>query len=53
MISSSFYTHASGVAKLLKLRTTKTSFCDARMIELTFSWNKFGASEEDAYGHKF
>lgn len=53
MISSSFYTHASGTAKLLKLRTTKTSFCDARMIELTFSWNKFGASEEDAYGHKF
>lgn len=53
MISAGYKTLASGDGKVITLRTTKTSFCDARKIEVTFRWNKFGASEKDAYGHHF
>jgi len=55
MISSSYKTLASGDGKLLTLRTTKTSFSDARKIEVAFRWNKFGATDPDtdAYGHHF
>lgn len=53
MISASFKTLASGDGKVITLRTTKTSFCDARKIEVTFRWNKFGTSVTDAYGHHF
>jgi hypothetical protein len=53
MISAGYKTLASGDGKVITLRTTKTSFCDARKIEVTFRWNKFGSSEKDAYGHRF
>lgn len=55
MISSSYKTLASGDGKLLTLKTTKTSFSDARKIEVAFRWNKFGATDPDtdAYGHHF
>lgn len=53
MISATYKTLASGDGKVITLRTTKTSFCDARKIEVTFRWNKFGTSQEDAYGHHF
>jgi len=55
MISSSFKTLATGDGKLLTLRTTKTSFSDARKIEVAFRWNKFGAvgDDKDTYGHHF
>jgi hypothetical protein len=53
MISATFKTLASGDGKIVTLRTTKTSFSDARKIEVRFMWNKFGTSEEDYYGHHF
>ena len=55
MVSSSFKTLASGDGKLLTLRTTKTSFSDARKIEVAFRWNKFGdtTNQDDFYGHHF
>ena len=55
MISASYKTLAAGDGKLLTLRTTKTSFCDARKIEVAFKWNKYGATDpdSDAYGHHF
>lgn len=53
MISASFRTLASGDGKIITLRTTKTSFSDARKLEVEFRWNKFGTSLDDAYGHHF
>ena len=55
MISSSYKTLASGDGKLLTLRTTKSSFSDARKIEVAFRWNKYGATDPDtdAYNHHF
>jgi hypothetical protein len=53
MIAANFKTLASGDGKLITLRTTKTSFCDSRKIEVAFRWNKFGASDLDSYGHHF
>ena len=55
MISSSYKTLASGDGKLLTLKTTKSSFSDARKIEVAFRWNKYGATDPDtdAYGHHF
>lgn len=53
MISATFKTLASGDGKIVTLRTTKTSFSDARKIEVRFMWNKFGTNEEDYYGHHF
>lgn len=55
MISSSYKTLASGDGKVLTLRTTKTSFCDARKIDVDFRWNKYGATDPDtdSYGHHF
>lgn len=53
MISASFRTLASGDGKIITLRTTKTSFSDARKLEVEFRWNKFGTSIDDAYGHHF
>jgi len=55
MISSSYKALASGDGKILTLRTTKTSFSDARKIEVAFRWNKFGATspDTDSYGHHF
>jgi len=52
MISSSYKALASGDGKILTLRTTKTSFCDARKIEVAFRWNKYG-TEKEGYGHHF
>lgn len=51
MIRSSQKTLASGDGKIITLRTTKTSFCDPRKIEVAFRWNKFGKSQDDYYGH--
>ena len=55
MISSSYKSLASGDGKILTLKTTKTSFSDARKIEVAFRWNKYGATDPDtdAYGHHF
>ncbi len=55
MISSSYKALASGDGKILTLRTTKTSFSDARKIEVAFRWNKYGATDPDtdSYGHRF
>lgn len=53
MISNTFKTLASGDGKVITMRTTKTSFCDPRKIEVTFRWNKYGTSLEDMYGHRF
>lgn len=53
MISASSMNKGKGNCRLITLRTTKTSFCDQRKIEVEFSWNLFGSSEEDSYGHKF
>lgn len=55
MISATYKTLAAGDGKVITLRTTKTSFCDAREIKVNFKWNKFGATDpdKDAYGHHF
>ncbi len=53
MISATFKTLASGDGKVITLRTTKTSFSDARKIEVNFMWNKYGKTLDDAYGHHF
>lgn len=53
MISNSVKKLASGDGNLVVMKTTKTSFCDPRKIEVYFRWNKFGKSEDDYYGHHF
>lgn len=53
MISSSYKTLASGDGKILTLKTTKTSFCDPRKIEVAFRWNKYGDQATGDYGHHF
>lgn len=53
MISSSYKSLASGDGKILTLRTTKTSFCDPRKIEVAFRWNKYGDQATGDYGHHF
>lgn len=53
MISATYKTWASGDGKTVTLRTTKTSFCDARKIEVKFHWNKFGQDDDDAYNMYF
>lgn len=42
-------TYQSGGGKDLVLKTIKTSFCDARKLDLSFRWNKFNNME----GHRF
>ena len=53
MISNKANKLASGDGNLVVMKTTKTSFCDPRKIEVYFRWNKFGKSEDDYYGHHF
>lgn len=57
MISATYKTLASGDGKIITLRTTKTSFCDPRKIEVAFRWNRYGKLEEgnqdDYYQHRF
>ena len=53
MISNQVKKLASGDGNLVIMKTTKTSFCDPRKIEVYFRWNKFGKSEDDYYGHHF
>jgi hypothetical protein len=53
MISNQVKKLASGDGNQVIMRTTKTSFCDPRKIEVYFRWNKFGKSEDDYYGHHF
>lgn len=53
MISNKVNKLASGDGNQVIMRTTKTSFCDPRKIEVYFRWNKFGKSEDDYYGHHF
>ena len=53
MISNQVKKLASGDGNQVIMKTTKTSFCDPRKIEVYFRWNKFGKSEDDYYGHHF
>ena len=53
MISVTKKSLASGDGNILYLKTTKTSFCDPRKIEVEFRWNRFGHKVEDAYEAKF
>lgn len=53
MISASKKALASGDGNIVYLKTTKTSFCDPRKIEVQFRWNRYGAKQDDAYEAKF
>ena len=53
MISASKKALASGDGNLIYLKTTKTSFCDPRKIEVEFRWNKYGTKTDDAYEAHF
>ena len=53
MISASVRKLASGDGNIVTLRTSKTSYCDPRKIEVEFRWNKFGKSEDDMYVIRF
>lgn len=53
MLSASKKALASGDGNLVYLRTTKTSFCDSRKIEVEFRWNKYGQKVDDAYEARF
>ena len=53
MISASKKALASGDGNIVYLKTTKTSFCDPRSIEVQFRWNRFGKKKDDAYEAKF
>lgn len=53
MISASKKALASGDGNVLYLKTTKTSFCDPRSIEVQFRWNRYGKKKDDAYEARF
>lgn len=53
MISASKKSLASGDGNVVYLKTTKTSFCDPRKIEVEFRWNKYGKKQDDAYEARF
>ena len=53
MISATKKSLASGDGNVVYLKTTKTSFCDPRKIEVVFKWNKYGVKTEDAYEARF
>lgn len=43
----------TGDGNVLRLSTAKTSFCDARKLDVLFRWNKHGRIAEDAYEARF
>lgn len=51
VISARFRNINNGAGKLVTLRTTKTSFCDPRRVEVKFVWNRTGTRDSDAQGH--
>lgn len=53
MIAATKKALASGDGNIVYLKTTKTSFCDPRRIEVEFRWNRYGVKEEDAYEARF
>ena len=53
MISAKKKALGSGDGNIITLKTTKTSFCDAREIKVEFRWNKYGVKEDDAYEARF
>lgn len=53
MISASAVKLNSGTGNRVILKTTKTSFCDPRKIEVIFRWNKFGLDSDDPYQLRF
>ena len=53
MISASKKGLATGDGNIVYLKTTKTSYCDPREIEVKFAWNRFGVKQDDAYEAHF
>lgn len=53
MISARKEKLSSGDGNIIHLSTTKTSYCDARKIDVQFRWNKFGKKQDDAYEAHF
>lgn len=53
MISVKKKALASGDGNVVTLRTTKSSFCDPRKIEVEFRWNRHGQKTGDAYEARF
>lgn len=53
MISVSKRALSRGGGNVMTLKTTKTSFCDDRRIELDFRWNLQGKNSDDAYEARF
>lgn len=52
IVSAAYRKLATGAGKVVMLKTTKTSFCDSRKIEVRFVWNQTGSlKDEDAQGH--
>lgn len=51
VISARFRNINNGAGKLVTLRTTKTSFCDPRRVQVKFVWNRTGTRDSDAQGH--
>lgn len=51
MVSASYKSMSDGSGKIVTLKTTKTSFCDPRKIEVNFVWNRAGQSDTNAQGH--
>lgn len=52
IVSARYKTVITGDAKIVDLRTTKTSFCDSRRVEVKFVWNRAGSLDDRmAQGH--
>lgn len=51
IVSASYRAMSDGSGKIVTLRTTKTSFCDPRKVEVNFIWNRAGQSDTNAQGH--
>lgn len=53
MISATKSAYKSGSGNTLHLKTFKTSYCDARKLDVDFRWNIFGQKHDDAYEAHF
>lgn len=51
IVSASYRAMSDGSGKIVTLRTTKTSFCDPRKVEVNFVWDRAGQSDSNAQGH--
>lgn len=53
IVSARYRELDNGVSKMVTLKTSKTSFCDSRKIDVKFTWNRAGNLESADQGHRW